>query len=127
MTADARPTTVPLLRHDPGDAAPVSSNRLLEGDPAPLAWNLYTDRTGQFFAGQWQAGPGRWRVVYAPHEEGFCVLLEGEVRLTDATGSSRHFRAGDALVVPGGFEGEWCNLAPVRKHDAVMNVKEPRS
>lgn len=127
MTSSPIPTALPLVRQGAGEDAPVRADRLREGQPAPVAWNLYTDRTGQFFAGQWQAGPGRWQVVYAPHEEEFCVLLEGAVRLTDAAVVSRDFKAGDAFVVPGGFEGEWCNLSPVRKHYAIMTLKEEPS
>ena len=123
MTRLDIPTALPLVRQGEGEASPVRPDRLLEGQPAPVAWNLYTDRSGQFFAGQWAAGAGRWRVAYEAHEEEFCVLLEGEVRLTDAAGVARHFKAGDAFVVPGGFEGEWCNLTPVRKHYAIMLLK----
>lgn len=113
-----------LVLAGPGEAAQVRADRMLEGDPKPRMWNGYTDVTGQFFAGQWAAGAGRWRVVYEPHEEEFCVLLEGEVELTDAAGTVQRFGAGDAFVVPGGFEGEWRNLTPVRKHYAIMNLKE---
>jgi uncharacterized protein len=120
-------TAVPLPCIGAGEAAPVQADRLIEGDPAPLAWNGYSDATGQFFAGQWAAGPGRWRVVYEPHEEEFCVLLEGNVELTDGAGGTRRFEAGDAFVVPGGFEGIWHNLTPVRKHYAVMNLRQPVS
>ena len=116
------PTAVPLPCTGEGEAAPVLPERLLDGAPAPRAWNGYTDPTGQFFAGQWAAGPGRWRVVYETHEEEFCVLLEGEVELTDGAGVARRFAAGDAFVVPGGFEGIWRNLTPVRKHYAIMQL-----
>lgn len=124
MNAMNSPPTLRLDAQGPGEASPVRADRLLEGDPQPRAWNGYTDTTGQFFAGQWAAGPGRWQVVYEAHEEEFCVLLEGEVRLTDVAGRSQHYRAGEAFVVPGGFRGEWCNLTPVRKHYAIMLLKE---
>ncbi len=109
-----------------GEASPVAPERLLEGQPAPRAWNLYTDATEQFFAGQWEAGPGRWRVVYDPHEEEFCVLLEGEVELVDAHGATQRFKAGDAFVVPGCFAGTWHNLTRVRKHYAIMLLKDSK-
>lgn len=118
------PSPLGLLARGEGEASPIRAERLREGDPRPRAWNGYTDATGQFFAGQWAAGPGRWEVVYELHEEEFCVLLEGEVRLTDAGGREQLFRAGDAFVVPGGFRGEWCNLTPVRKHYAIMLLKD---
>ncbi|HRI17331.1 MAG TPA: cupin domain-containing protein [Burkholderiaceae bacterium] len=123
MHARTPPTALLLERAGVGEAAPVRADRLLEGDPSPVAWNGYTDPTGQLCAGQWQAGPGRWRVVYEPHEEEFCVLLEGEVELTDASGRTQRFRAGDAFVVPGGFDGIWHNLTPVRKHYAIMALQ----
>jgi uncharacterized cupin superfamily protein len=107
-----------------GEASPVDALRLVEGRPDPRAWNGYTDPTGQFFAGVWSAAAGRWRVAYGDHEEEFCVLLEGEVLLIDSAGNTTQFKAGDAFVVPGGFEGEWVNLGPVRKHYAIMNLKE---
>ena len=125
MPERSTPTACALVRTGDGEAAPVRSDRLLEGSPSPVAWNGYTDPTAQFFAGQWKAGPGRWRVVYGPHEEEFCVLIEGEVELTDSAGVARRFRAGDAFVVPGGFEGIWHNLTPVRKHYAIMDLQPP--
>jgi uncharacterized cupin superfamily protein len=75
-----------------------------------VAFNLLEEFSGQ--------------VVYDAHEEEFCLLIEGSVRLTDDTGSTLTFQAGDAFVVPGGFRGEWCNLTPVRKHYAIMNLKD---
>ena len=33
-------------------------------------------------------------------------------------------KAGEAFVVPGGFEGVWENLTPVTKLYAIMNLKE---
>jgi uncharacterized protein len=127
MPTPTRRTVVPLASSGAGEAAPVQADRLLAGDPAPVVWNGYTDATGQFFAGQWSAGPGRWRVVYELHEEEFCVLLEGRVELTDGDGATRRFEAGDAFVVPGGFEGIWHNLTSVRKHYAIMNLQQPGS
>lgn len=120
------PSVVPLVPQGEGDDAPVRPDRLIDGEPAPRSWNLHTDATGQFFAGQWTAGRGRWHVVYEPHEEEFCVLLEGSVELTDAAGVVRRFEAGDAFVVPGGFEGIWHNLTAVRKHYAIMTLTSTR-
>ncbi len=118
------PSALLLVPRGEGDPAPVAADRLLDGEPAPRTWNLYEDASGRFFAGQWEAQAGRWRVVYAPHEEEFCVLLEGEIVLTDAQGTAQRFAAGDAFVVPGGFEGIWHNLTRVRKHYAIMLAKE---
>lgn len=108
-------------------AAEVSGpepGRVVRGSPRFETFNHYTDATGQFFSGVWSAGPGAWRVAYAPHEEEFCQLLEGEVLLTDPDGSQTRLSAGEAFVVPGGYEGVWENLTPVKKLYAIMNLKE---
>ena len=99
-------------------------DRVLRGDPQQLAWNHYTDATGQFSAGIWQGEPGAWRVHYDPHEEEFCVLLEGHMTLTADDGAAQEFRVGDAFVVPGGFTGIWENHTRVRKHYAIMALKK---
>ena len=104
-----------------------AADRVLRGVPRQLVWNHYADPTGQFSAGTWQGEPGAWRVRYDPHEEEFCVLLEGEMTLTAADGQVQHFRAGDAFVVPGGFEGIWENRTRVRKQYAIMALKSQGS
>jgi len=97
-----------------------SADRVLRGDPRQQARNHYADPTGQFNAGVWQGEPGAWRVRYDPHEEEFCVPLEGEVVLTAADGQMHHVQADDAFVVPSGFEGVWENRTRVRKHYVIM-------
>ena len=106
---------------EPGGPAP---DRVLRGRPSSLTRNHHTDTTGQFFSGEWTAEDGAWRVVYAPHEEEFCLLLEGRVTLTGVDGHRTELSAGDAFVVPGGFEGTWENHGRVRKLYAIMALKE---
>lgn len=108
----------------PVEAGAPDASRLLSGEPRFETRNHYTDPTGQFFAGVWSAGVGAWRVVYAAHEEEFCQLLEGEVVLTDADGRQTRLQAGESFVVPGGYQGIWENLTPVRKLYVIMNLKE---
>jgi uncharacterized cupin superfamily protein len=109
---------------DPARSRPPSE-RILSGDPAQLTWNHYSDPTGQFHAGIWQAEAGAWRVIYERHEEELCTLIEGRVRLTDAAGAVREFGIGDSFVVPGGFTGIWENLGRVRKIYAVTSLRPP--
>ena len=99
------------------------AGKIVSGDPEQIAWNRYLDPTGQFCAGTWQGEAGAWRVQYAAHEEEFCVLLQGEVRLTGEDGRIHQFSAGDAFVVPGGFTGVWENLTQVRKLYAIMTLQ----
>jgi uncharacterized cupin superfamily protein len=108
----------------PAEPGGPALERRLHGDPRFETLNHYTDPTGQFFSGVWSGGVGAWRVVYSAHEEEFCQLLEGEVLLTDADGAQTRLKAGDAFVVPGGYEGVWENLTPVKKLYAIMTLKE---
>ena len=45
--------------------------------------------------------------------------LEGEVRLTDESGHTETYVAGDTFVIPKGFKGVWETVKPVRKFFAV--------
>ena len=116
---------------EPGAPEP---SRLRSGNPRFLTRNHYTDASGQFFGGEWSAGPGAREVRYAEHEEEFCLLLEGEVvltdadgQVTDADGQVTELKAGDAFVIPGGYVGTWDNRSAVRKLYAIMSLKEART
>ncbi|HEY8566933.1 MAG TPA: cupin domain-containing protein [Beijerinckiaceae bacterium] len=74
----------------------------------------YADPTGAFSAGVWRSKPNRIEVRYTKDE--FCLLLEGEVHLTDAAGRTEIYRPGDAFVVPAGFVGTWDMPVPVTKY-----------
>ncbi len=107
----------------PAEAGAPDPSRLLAGRPVHALRNHYTDRTGQFLSGEWSSTVGRWQVRCDPREEEFCILLEGTVRLEAADGQVHEMHAGDAFVVPAGFEGIWENITPVRKFYAVMALK----
>lgn len=104
-----------------GEESAPAPDRLVAGQPRTQAWNHYADDSGQFFAGTWASSPGTWRVAYSEHE--FCHLLEGHVVLRTDDGRSWQFRAGDAWVIPAGFEGTWETLLPARKRYAIFAPK----
>jgi uncharacterized protein len=96
--------------------------RLLAGDPEHSARNYFSDATGQFFAGIWQSSPGTWRVRY--HENEFCHLTRGRVRIADEQGRAWTFERGDTFVIPAGFIGTWQVLEPSSK---LYVIFEPAS
>jgi len=106
----------------PAEESRPAPERLVAGDPVQRTWNHYSDPTGQFHGGIWQGEAGAWRVIYDEHEEELCCLLEGRVRLTDASGLVHEFSAGATFVVPGGFSGTWENLTRVRKVYAIATL-----
>jgi uncharacterized cupin superfamily protein len=89
------------------------ADRILSGDPAQAATNLFQSTDGRFKSGIWEAQPGRWRVVFTENE--FCYLLAGVIVVTGDDGSQRTFRAGDAFVSPAGFLGTWEIIEPAKK------------
>jgi len=95
---------------------------VVSGDPATRLQNYFTDGTGQFFSGIWESSPGKWRISYSESE--FCGILSGRVILTGADGKPHEFKAGDAFVIPAGFEGTWETVESVRKWYAIFEAKK---
>jgi hypothetical protein len=110
---------------DPGVGQPAepAAERLLSGAPRQRVWNLHSDATGQFHAGQWASTAGAWRIRYTETE--FCHLLRGRVRITSADGGSWEFGAGDSFVVPAGFAGTWEVVEEALKLYAVFEPAAP--
>jgi len=103
-----------------GETFAAPPQRRLDGACEQEVENHYSDPSGQFHAGLWRGGLGRWRVRYTEHE--FCTLLEGRVRISDAAGHSVEFGPGDHFVIPAGFEGIWHVLEPACKTYAVFEA-----
>ena len=95
----------------PGDSTLTSS------------FKAYGDPTGALICGVWRSKPNRLEVNYKRDE--FCLLLEGEVHLTDSNGTTEIYRAGDGFVIPAGFKGVWDMPTPVAKYYVLHAPKEP--
>ena len=117
----ATPQIVTLDRLLQGESANPSPENILAGIPRARAANQYTDASGQFFCGVWHSSSGKWRIRYTEHE--FCVMLEGRVRIESNAGERYEFRAGDAFVVPAGFEGSWEVIEACRKWYAIFEAR----
>ncbi len=98
------------------DAAKVTA-----GDPVQTAWNHYSDASGQFSSGIWQAEPGTWSIRYT--EEEFCHILEGTSVITAEDGLAVTVQAGQSFVVPRGFVGTWQVMRRTRKLYVVWEPK----
>ena len=93
-----------------------SADRILAGNPAQSAINLFQSADGRFNSGIWECQPGTWRVVFSESE--FCHLLAGIIIVTGDDGSVTTFKAGDAFVSPAGFTGTWQVVEAARKYYA---------
>ncbi len=116
------PKILVLDRFQTGESANPSPENILSGIPRARVSNQYAEPTQQFFCGIWTSTMGKWRVRYTENE--FCVIMEGRVRIESLSGEKNEFRAGDAFVVPAGFEGTWEVSEPCKKWYAIF---EPRS
>ena len=120
----AQPKIVILDRLQTGESANPSPDNILAGIPRARASNQYSEPTQQFYCGLWTSTMGKWRVRYTEHE--FCVLIEGRVRIESASGEKHEMRAGDAFVVPAGFDGTWevveAPLAPTLSTRALSST-----
>ncbi|QRG06431.1 cupin domain-containing protein [Xanthobacter dioxanivorans] len=95
----------------------------LDKSAATTVHEWYQDRTGAFSAGFWASEPSEIEVSY--DEDEFCVLIEGTVELTDATGHTETYEAGASFLIPSGFTGTWKSVTPVRKFYVVHLPKAP--
>ena len=118
----SHPKIVVLDRLQTGESANPSPEKILAGIPRTRVSNQYTDASSAILLRAMDAAPaGKWRVRYTEHE--FCVLIEGRVRIESVSGETHELRAGDAFVVPAGFEGTWEVAEPCKKWYAIFEAK----
>lgn len=114
----------PIVRLDGQVEAEVSeppAERLIAGSPQLTVRNFFSEGTQQFFAGRWSATRGKWRVHYTENE--LCVMTAGRVVLENADGERWGFAAGDAFVVPAGFDGTWEVIEDCAKIYAIFEAR----
>ncbi len=83
-----------------------------QGNPQTAGRILYTGHGMQ--TGVWECTPGGWDTVDRPATEAM-IFLSGRARLTTAGSEPMIFQAGDAFVLPKGWNGRWEVLETVRK------------
>jgi uncharacterized cupin superfamily protein len=87
--------------------------------PSGSARELFVAAKSGLHVGVWEGGPGLLRLTNYPHDE-YCVMISGEVVVTDATGHEETFRRGDSFVIPQGFSGTWDMKTKMRKQYAML-------
>ncbi|MBI5927009.1 MAG: DUF861 domain-containing protein [Aquabacterium sp.] len=105
----------------PGRIDHPRPDRLEQGDPRRETWTLYESADGLMTSGIWACEVGRWRIVFPASKEEYFFVLEGYVRLHDQAGQAVDVLAGQGAVIPGGFEGAFEVISPVRKHFVVVD------
>ncbi|MDI3324837.1 cupin domain-containing protein [Pontibacterium granulatum] len=110
-----------LLRINPSAEAPaataINPERVLSGAPKEIIENLFTNAKENFFCGVWSSTEGKWTLNYT--EDEFCYLIRGKAILTDAQGVAEEINAGDAFVIPAGYQGTWETIGDAQKFYAI--------
>jgi uncharacterized cupin superfamily protein len=107
-------------------AAPVQQDRpapgrKISGDPLRSTWNLFDSPAGDMAAGIWQSEPGSWKISFGPGEDEFFHVTEGHCRVIDEDGNATDVIAGDALLIPAGFQGVFEVLETVKKYYVIVD------
>jgi len=98
----------------PAERYSVLHSEILSGDPVQTVTYIYTSPDNLFAAGIWTCEIGKFHIDFGRAE--FIQILEGVVIVTDAGGTAKTYRAGDAFVTPKGFSGTWDVIEPIKKH-----------
>ena len=120
---------LPALIHF-ADAAPPASEdrpdcaRTIGKPPRRLTSERYSAEGGALSMGDWACEVGAWRIKFHSRRHEFFQVLEGHVRLTDADGKVRDYRAGDACIIPAGFEGLFEVVEATRKRYVMLDRTE---
>lgn len=105
------PTTTDYPRED----------RLVRGNPQRLTQSLYEHP--HMNCGIWQCEVGAWNIHFAPNKQEFFQVIEGHIRLHDA---SSHIvveiRAGEAGIIPPNFVGTFEVIEKVKKYFVVVEA-----
>ena len=89
-------------------------DRLVEGNPQFLTWDIAQTNDGVIRSGLWEVTPGAYRSIKGSTFE-VCVILSGVSELTEDGGEPRRVVAGDIFVMHPGFVGTWRAIETTRK------------
>ncbi|WP_108260775.1 cupin domain-containing protein [Mangrovicoccus ximenensis] len=95
-------------------AGSPASERVIDGAPSNLTWDLERSPDGKVETGVWEVAPGAWHVVKDAWE--FMHVVSGHSEITEEGGSETvTLRAGSSFVLRPGFRGVWRVIEPTRK------------
>jgi uncharacterized cupin superfamily protein len=92
----------------------------------PVGWAARAFAADELPTGQvertsfWRHDGGE--LAYAPPQAELAVILEGRIELLIDGRTVAEARAGEALLVPAGFDGVWITREPVTKFSAVFTA-----
>jgi uncharacterized cupin superfamily protein len=121
--------SIVAIKLDPATVAPEYDHprpeRLLRGNPQRSTWNVYSNASGEVFAGIWECEVGAWHIAMGQTEDELFTVLAGRCRLITADGASAvECGPGESLLIPAGFAGIFEVLEPMRKHYMIVERQQ---
>ncbi|MDQ6438296.1 cupin domain-containing protein [Mesorhizobium sp. LHD-90] len=86
----------------------------IEGDQREAARALWTSADGNIEVGVWECSPGRFTARRDDNSE-ICHIVSGRVTLHGPGAAAQEVGAGELLVLPLGWHGEWTIHETTRK------------
>ena len=102
----------PLAGMDLGRRTPKPTS--IAGDQLEASATLWSSIDGKMKIGVWECTPGRFTATRETNSE-TCYIIEGRVSLHAEDGATRDVGAGEMLVLPRGWRGEWTIHETTRK------------
>ena len=96
---------------------------VIKGKPVETGHNYFTDATGQLTAGVWECTAYTSQIESYPVDE-FCLILSGQVVITDANDHAETFNAGDCFVIPKGLKCIWHMPDRLRKFYVILDASQ---
>ena len=100
----------------------LPADRVLAGEPHHEIKSFFENGSGDVVSGVWKSTPGKWRAFDGRDE--FCYIIDGHVRLTDAAGTEKTFKTGDAFLIPNGFVGTWEVVETTSKYYVIRHYPQ---
>ncbi len=86
----------------------------LRADQVEATKPFWQSADGTLHVGVWECSPGRF-TADREHNNEICHILSGRVEMRHTDGRVEELVAGDTLILPKGWKGEWNVLETVRK------------
>lgn len=82
-------------------------------------WQAAQGKSSNYVIGWWEGKVGAIDFPPSTSTEAFFIT-EGRIALTDIEGNRMELKAGEAYLVPPGFEGRWETLEDARKFYVLL-------
>jgi len=84
----------------------------------------YESTDKKFLVAIWESGPGVLQTDSYPNDE-YVLVLEGELAITNKSGTKDTYKPGDSFVIPKGWAGTWDMKKKFRKQFVAAYDRAP--